>query len=322
MRSILITQCLQHDYLRRLGLREPLPSLVHVGGAEAERLLGASGALLGALEAAHAAEPGELGIVHLVDAHDPEADRAHFERFRPHCVRGSAGAGLVGRLGELAGRRPNTRVVPSTGLNDCEGSELPRVLAEMAGEDLGRLRVGVVGVWTDAKVAFLLYDLVTRLAVGEAATCSALVASRSNEGHFDELRRLELVLGVRVFHSAGSFLDWLGAPPPRLETATRPVFPLPAGCATEELNAERDALLASVLPADPGLDLRSLSGGFSGCQVLLARSPSGEAHIAKVGRRDEVARERYGNERVRDILGDTVPALVAHREGPHLAVMV
>ena len=36
------------------------------------------------------------------------------------------------------------------------------------------LRVGVVGVWTEAKVSFLLYDLKTRLGIDELATCSAL----------------------------------------------------------------------------------------------------------------------------------------------------
>ena len=36
------------------------------------------------------------------------------------------------------------------------------------------LRIGVVGVWTDAKVNFLLYDLKTRLGFDALSTCSAL----------------------------------------------------------------------------------------------------------------------------------------------------
>ena len=38
--SILITQCLQNDFVAPLNAHEPLPNLLHVGWRESTRLLG------------------------------------------------------------------------------------------------------------------------------------------------------------------------------------------------------------------------------------------------------------------------------------------
>ena len=69
--------------------------------------------------------------------------------------------------------------------------------------------MGVVGVWTEAKVSFLLYDLKTRLGIDELATCSALTASASRAQHFNALAQLEKLLGVACFDSPAEFADWL-----------------------------------------------------------------------------------------------------------------
>ena len=55
-------------------------------------------------------------------------------------------------------------------------------------------RVGVVGVWTEAKVSFLLHDLQTRLGIDELATCNALTASASRAQHFNARARLDRIL--------------------------------------------------------------------------------------------------------------------------------
>ena len=118
--NLLITQCVQKDFVRPLADGEPLPNLVHVGRLEAERLCGESGALSGFLKAAHDVEPERLAIVHVVDRHDPAAHAAHLLQFRPHCLAGSDGARLIEPFEELAGRRARTRLVPAGDLNDFE----------------------------------------------------------------------------------------------------------------------------------------------------------------------------------------------------------
>lgn len=82
-----------------------------------------------------------------------------------------------------------------------------------------KLRIAVIGVWTDAKVNFLFYDLRTRLrvkvrdvcahwrdigpqrsrtALQHLATCGALTASVSRSQHFNALSQLQSLLGVKV----------------------------------------------------------------------------------------------------------------------------
>ncbi len=324
--NVLITQCVQKDFVRPLAPGEPLPNLVHVGRLEADRLCGRAGALVDFLKQAHAVDPARLAILHVVDRHDPLAHAAHLAQFRPHCLAGSEGARLVDPIEELSQRRANTSLIPASDLNDFEEGKLAQALAPLAA---GRrdVRIGVVGVWTDAKIAFLLYDLRTRLRATALATCSALTASRSLGAHFRGLESLRNLLEVDVFHSPGAFLDWL-AP----QRAALPVSPgrtrlrfsksvaIPSWWTAEHV-AERDALLTRFSDGDATLDLQPLGGGFSGAQVFMARSQDGGAAILKVGVRDEVARERFGNESIGRVLGDVVPRLREWREGRTLAAM-
>jgi hypothetical protein len=323
--SVLITQCVQNDFLRPLAEGEPLPNLVHVGRLAAERLCGPAGALVGFLEEAHAAPPEELAIVHLVDRHDAVAHAVHLARFRPHCLAGSEGARLIAPIDALASSRERTLEVAGGDLNDLEDSRLAAALDALAPIGEGELRIGVVGVWTDAKVAFLLYDLRTRWRVTQLATCSALTASRSAAGHFRGLDAARDLLGVEVFHSPSAFLDWLvpGRPQPgRRLREDRPRLQVPgkaAGLSADDVE-ERDALLLDLLGDRPA-ELRPLGGGFSGAQVFVAHVPNEPPTILKVGRREEIAGERHGNERIGRVLGDVVPGLLAYREGTRLAAM-
>lgn len=328
MDAILITQCVQRDFVRTLGEGEALPNLVHVGRLEADRLCGPLGSLVPFLERAHAVPPSRLTIVHVGDRHDPLRHAAHLERFRPHCLAGSDGARLVAPLEELAAARGGgIRFVEGGDLNDFEDSSLDDVLRELAGDGaLAGIRIGVVGVWTDVKVAFLLYELATRCRPAGLATCSALTASRSLHAHHAAIESLSAVLGVELFHSPGAFLDWLVPDTARtvLPAAVRPVAftsPSPPPAWWEQVwVAEREPLLASVL-CDRSALLTPLGGGFSGAQVFSVEGGDGSAHVVKLGRRDEVARERYGNERIGRILGDAIPRLLSYREGAALAAM-
>ncbi len=329
---------MQADFVAPLPEGAPLPSLVHVGHSEAERLCGPAGALVGFLAEAHSLPERELGIVHLVDQHDPVRDRLHLELFRPHCLRGTPGAALVGGLDRVAPGR--ARVLragdlcdfyahrggdprPGGDAGDAPGGALEACLAELV-PDPEPARIAVVGVWTDAKVSFLLYDLYTRLGDRvELAVSSALVASRSRAAHFAALERLEALLGVRVLHSPGALLDWLvpARPRPRPTSVAAPAAIAAPSTWTAAALAEREALLAELSPRDAALT--PLGGGFSGAQVLLARPADTQAaaSVVKIGARDEIARERFGNERVARVLGDVVPALEDWREVHELGGM-
>ena len=211
---VLVTQCLQRDFVQPLGPHEAVPNALHVGRAEALRLVGidpAAGPLAQLMHWARAQDPERLQVLHIRDWHDaadPHQAR-HLERFGAHCLAGSRGAELVLGLDAEVAARPNERFVDALTLNDFEGTSLGPTFEELRARAAGPLRVGVVGVWTEAKVKFLLYELLTRCGITDLATCSALTASASRSQHFNALEQIRKILGVTVCDSIGAFTEWL-----------------------------------------------------------------------------------------------------------------
>src|SRR5262249_10304309 len=143
-----------------------------------------------------ARSPGTDAIdpIHIRDWHDPRgpAPREHPQRVGAHCLPGSGGGPLILGVGERGIAAANRHIVDSLTLNDLEGTDLARQLDRIHHAHGDQpLHVGVVGVWTEAKVSFLLYDLKTRLGIDDLATCSALTASASRAQHFNALAQLE-----------------------------------------------------------------------------------------------------------------------------------
>ena len=161
---------------------------------------------------AYSLPPNDIEIVHIRDWHDPDdpAQREHLERFGPHCLKCTKGARLVLEMDDIAALRPNEHIVNSLTLNDFKDTNLEAYFRErLLHSKSASLRVGVMGVWTEAKVSFLLYELKTRLGIDCLATCSALTASASRAQHFNALSQLEKILGVQSFQSLAEFVDWL-----------------------------------------------------------------------------------------------------------------
>src|SRR5690606_39244661 len=98
----------------------------------------------------HAGE--RLAVVHIRDWHNPgdPLQQAHLRQFGEHCVKGTAGAAFVFPTPKASG----VDVVDTTTLNDFQDTTLARVLAPHTAADGERVKVGIVGVWTEAKVSF------------------------------------------------------------------------------------------------------------------------------------------------------------------------
>lgn len=317
-RALLFTQCLQHDFVAPLGPHAPLPNTLHVGAREAARLLGpdpSEGPVAQIVRWARERDPGALGLVHVRDLHDAAdpAQRAHLTTFGAHCLRGTDGARLVADLER--GMRPNERFVDSKGLSDFEGTDLEAWLRAWMGEDdPASLRVAVIGVWTEAKVTFLLYDLATRLGLTNLATASALTASASRAAHFQALEQLRKVLGVHVFDSVGELGSWLA---PAAGFAPHAAAPRSAALRVEgaEISPDERGVLADLYRDAARVTLRSLSGGFSGARVFAVRSEDALGHaqaasVLKLGPRAIIGAERAAFERVEEILGNDAPRLL------------
>lgn len=332
MRSVLITQCLQQDFVGPIGPYDPLPNQLHVGHAEARRLLGAdpsTGPVAQLMAWARAQPPDTLEIVHIRDWHDPGApgEQDHLALFGPHCLRDTPGARLVLDLDAAIAGRPNEHLVDAIGLNDFEATDLADVLAGVIARAAGEpLRVAVVGVWTDAKVSFLLYDLKTRLRLDELATSSALTASASRARHFGALDQLASILNVTCFEAVGELMRWLrpDAPPvlppvlaPATATGTARFGPRSTvvGVAAGEALTPAEADIVAYLFRDSArVALAPLSGGFSGARVFKSSSEDALGHqqapaVVKLGPQALIGRERVAFERVEPILGNNAPAV-------------
>ncbi len=314
---MLITECLQRDFVDPIGRYDAAPNQLHVGHIEAVRLLGedpATGPLAQLMDWAKLVPPDEIDVVHIRDWHDPDdpAQRDHLETFGEHCVRGTVGAHLVLGLDELAAERPNHHIVDSLTFNDFEGTELERLLAPVVADAGDALRVGVVGVWTEAKVSFLLYELKTRLGIDRLATCSALTASASRAQHFNALSQLERLLGVECFDSVAEFADWL-RPGARLRLPTPRVGVDPdIEVGAVGLTAEDRAIVAHLFRESRSVVLDALGGGFSGATVFRTTSTDVLGHsqapaVVKIGPNRDIARERVAFERVEEVLGNNAP---------------
>lgn len=309
--SLLLTQCLQNDFVQPIGRYEPIPNQLHVGHAEARRLMGedpAQGPVARVMRWAHATPDDRLRLVHIRDWHDADdpAQRTHLRQFGPHCLRGTSGAAFA-----FPAADPGAKAVPvidSLTLNDFHGTSLAAVLAPYVGQPA---RVGLMGVWTEAKVSFLCYELVTRYPEFAIAVCSALTASSSRQHHFQALDALARLLGVRVLDSVGEFVAFLGGE--GADVPLPPPAPHPRVSADGLTLADDDQALVRYLFRDcRDVRLRALDGGFSGNVVAAAESVDllgheQVPHVVKIGPRGPMGQERTAFERIQEVLGNNAP---------------
>lgn len=324
--AVLFTQCMQRDFVAHVSEHVALPNRLHVGRREAIRLLGRkprSGPFGQLMSWAREQDIDDITLVHVRDWHDPTGPNAaetatHFERFGPHCIAGTPGAQLVLNLDEGVEMRSNEHYIDATGLNDFHNTGLQELLERIHARAGGDLRVGVVGVWTEAKISYLLYELATRCGFSHLATCSALTASSSRTQHFNALDQIQRLLGVRVLNSVGEFAAWMrpdGA-------ALRAELPAPAfrtqvtQASGAPLNAEDADLVTALYRDSTRVLLTPLTGGFSGARVFRATSYDLHGHevaptVMKLGPRRLIANERVAFEKVEAVLGNDAPTMRA-----------
>jgi len=300
--NLLITQCLQKDFVKPISKTEPLPNELHIGYSESQRLYGADfDDLIGSLR------EHNVQLIHIRDWHSPDdtEQKEHLERFGSHCIHDSAGANFV------FDTLDKDVIVDATTLNDFYHTSLESVLEQYSGEEIN---VGVVGVWTEAKVTFLLYELLTRYSNFKLATCSALTASSSRHKHFLALDHIKRILGVTVFDSVGEFTEFL--------TGNKQVTQAPERIniniefrSEDTFNDEEKSLMQLLFKDSKDVHYQLLDGGFSGNKVLLVTSKDIHGHeqtphVVKIGNRTEIANERISFEKIETVMGNNAPQVV------------
>lgn len=314
MQSILITDCLQHDFVGRIGRFEGLPNRLHVGYDESLRLLGEDplqGPVARTLAWAHRQPDSALEVIHVRDWHDPSdpKQQSHLGQFGVHCIRDTPGAQFVFRTDDVAPGK-DLQLVNATTLSNFVDAGLGAALESHAAQPA---RVGLMGVWTEAKITFLAYDLRSRFPRFQLAVCSALTASSSRHNHFLALDQLERILGVQVLSSVSEFIRFLGG-----DGEEAPLIGFshkhPTVHVAGELPlSEKDASLVRYLfRGSRDVSVRSLDGGFSGNLVLATQSVNllGQEevpHVVKIGPHTAIGQERTAFERIESVLGNCAP---------------
>lgn len=316
MQALLITDCLQNDFVGPIARFDGLPNALHIGHDESLRLLGpdpAEGPVARVIAWAHAQPDSALKVIHVRDWHDPEdpQQRTHLEQFGSHCLCGTTGADFVFRTDGLV---PNKKVdiVDATTLSNFVGARLGEVIAPYAGRPV---RVGLMGVWTEAKITFLAYELRARFPDFQLAVCSALTASSSRQNHFVALDQLERILGVRVIDSVGEFVEFLGGridDAPLIGFSTKhPVLTVADATALSDTDRQ---LVRYLFRGCREVSVRSLDGGFSGNAVLATKSVDLHGHeqvphVVKIGAKGPIGQERTAFERIEAVLGNSAPRI-------------
>ena len=312
--SILITDCLQNDFVGPVGRFEGLPNALHVGHDESLRLLGrnpAEGPVARMITWAHAQPDEILKVIHVRDWHDSSdpKQRSHLEQFGQHCLRNSIGAEFVFDIQSV---HPNKRleIVDATTLSNFVDAHLDDVLRPYC---TTAVCVGLMGVWTEAKITFLGYDLRSRYPHFRLAVCSALTASSSRENHFVALDQLERILGVDVIPSVGEFIEFLGG---KVEDAPLIGFsqkhPDVQVLDKTALSDTDRKLVRYLFRGCRHVDVRTLDGGFSGNFVLGTKSIDLHGHeqvphVVKIGPKALIGKERTSFERIEAVLGNSAP---------------
>ncbi|TGN01321.1 dual specificity protein phosphatase family protein [Leptospira yasudae] len=322
-KAILFTQCLQNDFTALIEKYDPLPNALHVGYSEAKRLLGEMteyGPIHSLIEWAYSVDPQELWIIHIRDWHDlsDSIQKEHLAQFGSHCIKNTKGAEFVFEPW-IQNENDRHHIVNASGLNDFVDTTLEKILAPLKGH---MIKVGISGVWTEAKVQFLAYDIRTRYPEWEIAICPALTASSSIGMHFIALDQMKEILGVKIFPSIGAFTSFLSGTVPNLEkriTHSRissDHFRYEDGY---KVGNTDEKLLLYLFRDCKDVEFRCLDGGFSGNVVLKSKSMDHIGHnqvpsVIKIGPRDLIAKERISFERIEEVLGNNAPSIVDFAE--------
>jgi protein-tyrosine phosphatase/nicotinamidase-related amidase len=318
MTSLLITQCLQNDFVKPLNKHEILPNKLHIGYREAERLMGeipSEGPIARLMKWAYEQDKDQLEIIHIRDWHDHNnpQEKNHFNQFGHHCIKNTEGAEFVFKE-QMAHHEDH--IVNASGLNDFVDTDLKPLLDKYINEEI---KVGIIGVWTDAKISFLTYELATRYPNFKISICSALTASSSTSMHFVSIDRLKNLFGIGVFSSIGDFTTFLTGSIPDIHQYSKTYGTQLSFQGENNILPNDKKLIHFLFRNSQTATFKVLDGGFSGNVVLKSYSTDIYGHkqassVLKIGPRRLISNERDAFEQIKDVLGNNAPNIIDFAE--------
>lgn len=319
MKSVLFTQCLQNDFIKPVPPGSSLPNHLHIGYAEALRLVQSRdqvGNIFLFLDNFYRKRTPAQHAVHIRDWHsrDDVMQTDHLSHFGLHCIAGTEGAKFIDQLDRLQPLTQGDDVINSTTLNDFINTDLQVKLTARGIQASDYWHAVIIGVWTDVKVQYLAYDLISRYPNIRIAVCSSLCASRSRIRHQWALDSMKNNLNVCVVDSINELLEFLG-----VTLAINHHF---AGFRNNHLNISSDAeiseeqgqIIRYLFRDSSAVNLKKLGGGFSGAKVFAAFSVdlNGKTEVPQVLKIDsnpKIGKERSAVESIENLLGPSSPRI-------------
>lgn len=262
------------------------------------------------LQWAYAQPDDHLRLIHIRDWHDPDdsVQADHLRQFGAHCLHDTPGASFA--FDPPLDHCKDVAIVNSTTLNDFIGTTLSAALSIDPSADS---RLGLMGVWTEAKITFLAYELRSRFPDAQIAVCPALTASSSRSNHFFALDQLRTILGVILIESVGEFIEFLGGTNKPSLTVQGSVT-LDLAYEGPPLDSNDEILLRYLFRDCRHVHFHPIGGGFSGSKVLACQSEDGQRRmqapcVLKIGPRKPIAQERMAFEQIEAVLGNVAPSI-------------
>ncbi len=319
MKSILFTQCLQNDFVKPIPPEAPLPNHLHIGYSEAKRLVQSESRLGNVflfLDNYYGERTGDHHAIHIRDWHSDkdELQFDHLEYFGTHCIAGTEGAEFVAQLSRHNPQSAGDDVIDSTTLNDFVNTDLQKKIESRGIRSSDPWHAAIIGVWTDVKVQYLAYDLVSRYPRVRIAVCSSLCASRSRIRHRSALEFMQSNLDVRVVDSINELLEFMD-----IRVALRHHFQELKTASTgiqadTDLSEEQKQIIRYLFRDSSKVTLKKLGGGFSGAKVFAVESVdlNGKTEVPQVLKIDtnpKIGKERSAVESIENLLGPSSPRI-------------
>jgi len=226
--SIIMTMCFQNDFIENLNKIPKkdwkiFPKGVHINLDENDRLWGnelerfirsmmKGGKDFGMIERPEEERPKESAshmyhFIHLRDWHDPTdlspAVQREFRTFGNHCVIGTHGAKFISPLDEYVRKhRKFNLVVNSNSLNSFVETDLYSHLdsiGRIARCSKDQIAIGIIGVATNIKIQFLVYDLTVLHGYTNVFLCKDLCAAFDSDAHAQGIEFIKNILDVESY---------------------------------------------------------------------------------------------------------------------------
>jgi nicotinamidase-related amidase len=209
----------QNDFIGRLDSESSeLPNSLHVGPGGVEKLRGngsegASDPFVDtALRIIQGTRSAGDNVQVVLDEDWHNANSPEFAMFGRHCVKGSEGAQLVGKL-EAHRWDDHVHSLRANSFNVASDTRYAALLDELCGATHpAHIRAGIMGVWTHIKVEYLAMNLLTlapQLPGDSIGICEPLTTSPEARFHDQSIEKMQ-ALGIRIFSDIPSYMKWLG----------------------------------------------------------------------------------------------------------------